>query len=419
MQIPTSLALSALAGALVLAAGCSSTASAEEREDSVPWLVRHGRYKEAVELSAERHQSRPDDREAAEEHRMASVAWYMERGRRLAFEGHNEEALQAFAEAQAIAPNEAQVDVWIGATRERLADVWLMRGLERHNDEDLEGAIAAYERGLSYMPAHKSTRESLARALLQQNYRRGMGEEYYDGGVRALDRYFLHEAHSLFTYVLKYEPKNSRAHERGDQTEELLAAERATMATELEARGEYSAARNEFRLALLLAPELQAAQEGLERMKLEEQAAELLRECDRLALQGRFEEAEQRLGRARELSKRQAAEIEEHAAALHQSQLEKLYEAARTLESDWRYEEAVVAYGELLGREPYFRDAIARRDTLSSYVEQAAELYARYSAAKTDEERLSALRQIAVFWPEYRDVRLRLAELEGEPPDGG
>jgi tetratricopeptide (TPR) repeat protein len=418
MPIHKLVAFPALAAALGLAAACSSTGSSED-EDSVPWLVRHGRYAEAVELAAARHERHPDDAALADEHRLASVAWYMERGRRLAFEGYNEEALEAFEEAKAIAPDEPQIDVWIGASRERMADEWLARGLERHNDDDLEAAITSYERALSYVPDHKPTRETLARALLQQNFRRGMGEEYYDGGVRALDRYFLHEAHSLFTYVLKYEPTNERATERGDQTQELLAAERATMAAELEALGEYAAARNEFRLALLLAPELQAAQEGLERMQREEKAAELLRECDRLALQGRFDEAQQRLDQARDVTERQVTEIDEHATALHQSRLAKLYEAARTLESDWRYEEAVGAYDKLLEREPYFRDAIARRDTLQSYVEQAGELYGRYQAATTDEERLAMLRQIAVFWPEYRDVRLRLAELEGAPPDGG
>jgi tetratricopeptide (TPR) repeat protein len=418
MQIPAALSFPALVALLGLAAACSSTRDTEG-DDSVPWLVRHGRYQEAVELAAERAERDPDDPETVEDHRLASAAWHMDRGRRLAFEGRNEEALVAFAEAKAIAPEQVVIDVWIGAARERLADTWLERGLERHNAEDLEGAVECYEKALALVPDHDPTRETLARALLQQNFRRGMGEEYYDDGVRALDRYFLHEAHSLFTYVLKYEPKNDRAHERGDQTQELLAAERATMAAELEERGDYAASRNEFRLALLLAPQLEAAQEGLERMQREEKAAELLRECDRLALQGRFEEAEQRLAQASELSERQTEEIEAHRTDLHQARLERLYEDARTLESDWRYEEAVAAYGKLLEREPFFRDAIARRDTLQSYVEQAAELYAKYEAAASDEERLTYLRQIAVFWPEYRDVKLRLSQLEGTAPDGG
>jgi tetratricopeptide (TPR) repeat protein len=417
MTHPSARSRTALVALLALAAACSSTGTTEGKE-SVPWLVRHGRYEEAVKLAAERCEEDPNDQHAIDEHRMASAAWYMERGRRLAFENQNEEALEAFDEAKALAPEEPVVDVWIHATSDRLADQWLESGLEAHNSNDLDGAIADYEKALSYVPDHEPTRETLARALLQQNYRRGMGQDYYDDGVRALDRYYLHEAHSLFTYVLKYEPKSGRAQEREDQTQELLAAERATMAAELEAQGEYSAARNEYRLALLLAPELAAAREGLERMQREEQAADLLRESDRLGLQGKFDEADQRLDQAGEISERQRPEVDAHRASLHDARLERMYEAARTLESDWSYEEAVAAYDKLLDREPFFRDAIARRDTLRSYVEQAAELYAKYEAAGSAEERLTYLRQIAVFWPEYRDVKLRLAELESAAPGG-
>lgn len=405
----------ALLPVLLLLPACAS-AGKDESERSVAWLVRHGRYDEAVELAARDAEQNPQDEQAREAHRLASTAWLLERGRRLAFEGRNQEALDAFREAERISPDSEVVADWLGATRERLADQWFERGLTAHNAEDFEQAIAAYETVLSLQPDHELARETLARALLQQNYRQGMGKEYYDGGVRALDRYFLHEARSLFTYVLKYDSENDRATRRGEQARELLAAERAAMAAEFEDQGEYAASRNEYRLALLLDPDLGPAADGLERMQREEGVAELLREAERLFLKARFEEAEERLDEAAVLTHRQGPEIEEYRSKLVEARLEGLYDAARTLESDWRYVEAVAAYGRLLEREPFYRDAIARRDTLQSYVEQADEIYAAYQKAESDEERLGFLRQIAVFWPEYRDVRLKLAELESEQP---
>jgi len=402
---------------LFLLPACAGSGAAED-EDSVAWLVRHGRFDEAVERAASERERRPEDAQAIEDHRMASTAWLLERGRRLYFAGRYEEALEVFHQARQTAPEHEVVQGWIDTTLDRLADQCLERGLEQHNRDDVEGAIASYERALSYRPQHALVRESLARALLQQNFRQGMGKEYYDDGVRALDRYFLHEARSLFSYVLKYEPKNERASQRGDQTQELLAVERATVAAELEDKREFSAARNEYRLALLLDPDLEQARRGLENMTREERVAELLRESERLFLKQRFDEATQRLDEAQRSTDRQGPEIEARRAELHQAQLEGLYQDARTLESDWRYEEAVAAYARLLEREPFFRDAIARKDTLESYVIQAEELYQRYEAAADDEQRLGLLRQIAVFWPEYRDVRRRLTELEGPQPDG-
>lgn len=406
--------MSALA-LLALSAACAGTGEARAERGSVPWLVAHGRYKEAVELAAERRERRPQDERALEEHRLASTAWLLERGRRLYFEGRDEEALEVFREAQAIAPASSPTEDWIGATLDKLAARWFEVGLELHVELRLDEAVEAYERALSYRPGHRQTREALARVLVQQNYRAGMGTEYYDEGIVALDRYFLHEANARFAYALKYQPRNERAERRGEQTQGLLASQRAALAEGLEEAGVFAAARNEYRLALLLEPQLEVARRGLERMQREERVAERLREAERLLLRGRFDEAEAEIAAARSSTERQAEACEAMQLEVQEARLAVLYDEARTLESDWRYAEAVEAYDRLLEAAPFYRDAIARRDTLDSYVREAEAIYARYEATQSDAERRDLLLQIAVFWPEYRDVSLRLAELSREP----
>ncbi len=407
-------------GALVLLLGaCSSTgaSSEQESEDDVNWLVAHGRYDEAVELASERSERRPQDQEAKEVHRLASTAWLLERGRRLYFEGRDAEALSVFREAQRIAPPGSPADGWIEVTLDRLARRRFEQGLELHTGEDLDGAIALYEQALSFRPDYAQVREVLARALVQQNHRLGMGAEYYDDGILALDRYFLHEARTMFTYVLKYEPGNERAERRGQDTQVLLASERAALATALEEQANFAAARNEYRLALLLDPDLPEAHSGLERTQREEQAAEKLREAERLLLKQRFDAAEALLEQSRGLTERQGDDFQALSAAIQEGRLVALYQQARTLESDGRYAEAVEAYGRLLDKAPFYRDTIARKDTLESFVREAEEIYARYEAAASDAERLTFLQQIAVFWPEYRDVQLLLAQLgQSAPP---
>lgn len=403
--------------ALALAA-CSSTPE-EPRggdEEDVNWLVTHGRYDEAVERAAERSADRPGDEEAEELHRLASTAWLLERGRRLYFEGRDQEALEVFREAQRIAPPRSPADAWIEMTLDRLADRRLEQGLERHNDDDLDAAIALYEQALSFRPAHPQAREVLARALVQKNHRLGMSAEYYDDGIRALDRYFLYQARTLFDYVLKYEPGNDRAERRGQDAQALLGSDRAALAAGLEEDGNFAGARNEYRLALLLDPNLTEARLGLERTQREEQASEKLREAERLLLKQRFDAAEELLEQSRVLTERQGDAFDRLAEAIQEGRLATLYEQARTLESDGRYVEAVEAFERLLQKAPFFRDAIARKDTLESFVSEADEIYARYEAAASDPERLALLQQIAVFWPEYRDVRSRLAQLSGEAP---
>lgn len=403
----------ALAGLLLTALGCASSGPDMGTEPgSVAWLVQQQRYDEAVTKAAQASAENPDDPERQADHRRASVAWLIQRGRDVFFEGRSAEALEHFLEAEAIEPFEPAVQDWIQAAQARLADEAYGRGLTAHVDADFETAVAQYEAALEFQPGHARARAGLARVLVQQNYRRGMGKDYYDDGIVALDRYFLYEASTLFSHVLKYEPGNERAEQRGVRAQALLAEERAALALGLEEAGSFAAARNEYRLALLLDDELELAQLGLVRMKREEQVAERLREAGRMLLREQFDEAEavldEQLGSTDRQGDAIAALREEIAAA----RLETVYDAARTLESDGRYAEAVEVYDGLLATATFYKDALARRDTLTGFLRDAEALYARFEAASDAAERLALLRQIAVFWPEYRDVRARLAELE-------
>lgn len=402
-----------LACALLLALGCASSRSDDgPPKGSVAWLVQQQRYDEAVRKAAQAAEKSPDDERAVREHRMASVAWLLDRGRDEYLSGDTQGALELFAEAEAIEPFEPAVLDWVLACHGRLADEAYARGLTLHVDADFPAAAAEYESALEHDPEHTGARSALARLLVQQNYRSGMGKEYYDEGIVALDRLFLYEANTYFAYVLKYQPDNARAEQRGEHAQEQLAEQRAAVALGLEEEGQYAASRNEYRLALLLDPDLDLAQLGLERMKREEAVAERIREARRLLLRERFDAADELLESQLSETERQQAEIEAVREEVVQARLEAQYRVARTMESDWRYGDAVEAYDRLLEATPFYKDALARRDTLKGFVRDAEDLYARYEAAGTDEERAALLRQISIFWPEYRDVRERLEELE-------
>jgi tetratricopeptide (TPR) repeat protein len=400
--------------AAALTLGCASSQADKGglKKDSVAWLVQHERYEEAVNLAAKLSAEKPEDAGRADEHRLASAALLMARGRDEFFAGRYNEALELFRYAADIAPESPATQDWIYASQESLADRAFIAGLEAHNDDDFEKAMAFYEEALSYEPDHVLARATLARALLQQNYRRGMGLDYYDDGILALDRYFLHQANSLFAYVLKYEPDHERAELRAEQAQDQLASERARVALDLEESGQFAAARNEFRLALILDPDLELAKLGFERMRREEQVSEKLREADRLRLQQRFDQAQALLEGLRGQTERQTEDIEQLLVQVAEARLETLYIAARALESDFRFEEAVGAYTRLLEQTTFYKDAHTRRDTLSAYVSEAAQLYVRFEASADPAEQLALLRQIAEFWPEYRDVRSRLAQME-------
>ena len=407
MKIAQTTALLSLA---LLTLGACQTTREDERDRGVPALLREGRYARALEQAEREHRRRPDDPEAEDEYRLASTAVLLERGRRTLFEGNNTEALELFLEAKRLAPEQPVIDDWIYNVRQKLALHWQRQGMVAQADGDLNLAVEHFNKSLEYLPDFERSRAALMRVLLQLNYRAGLGEKYYEEGVRDLHEHLLEEADFGFSAALKYSPDSERAGKRLERTRTQLAEERATIAVQLELAGAYAAARNEFRVALLLDEDCELALEGLARAEREAEAAEYLREADRRILRKEYDLAREALEAGRALSEFQQPAFDDLEQAIAGAMHSDLYQEARTLESDEQYEAAVAAYADLLEQATYFEDAITRKSTLEDYIEDAERLYAKAEAAGSIEEQLGYLRQIAVFWPDYRDVAERLGE---------
>ena len=398
-----------------LATGCESFRTPgdirgriEQPEKDVAYKVRRGMFLEAVFEAERLHRENPGDPEAEETYRLASAAWWLEQGRRELFENRDQEALEMFLQAREIAPEQELIQEWIDVASHQLAITWHDRGIAWHLGQDLKKARACYELALECEPGHARARASLFRVLLQMTYREGMSLEYYDQGVRAYHDLMLNEADQYFSYSTKYDPKNERAIERRQLTRTELARQRVYLALRHEAEGRYAGARNEFRMALLLDDDLQEALDGFDRTGREAEASVQIREAERKVLRREYPAAEAALDKGRQLTLRQGEALDAIIEEIAEARLADKYLVARTLESDQQFVDAVAAYDELLAEAPYFRDAITRRDTLQSYVDEADELYARALAAATEEERTALLLRIDVFWPDYADVRARL-----------
>lgn len=408
--------------ALLLAGACQSQRS-RSAADQVDWLVRHGRFEEAVRLASDEASKQPDDAQAGEVWRLASVAWHLETGRRLSFEGKDLEALAEFEAASRLAPESPQTKAWHAATLDKLAGRWVDQAVAAHAADELDEAVRCYEMAMTFRAGHRTASEGLARALLQLNYRRGMGESYYERGIKALSDFWLEQAAHHFSSTLKYET-HERAERRRTETATMRAENRALLAADLEEAGQFAAARNEYRIATLFDPEHQAALAGLERTKVEERASEFLREADRRMLKGDFDGAQKALDEGAAITQRQATLFGSERDRLTEARLGARYEAARTIESDHRYDEAITAYDELLAAAPqgYFRDVIARRDALVDSVQRAQALYDEALASNDLTRRISLLRQVLLVHPEFKDTRARLGEAEKalvvEPTDG-
>ena len=400
--------------ALAAGAGCAvapKTPAEQVRED-----VYHGQYEKAVRDASALREEHPDDPSLEALHREASVAWYLEQGRRATFQDHDLDALAIFRQAQELDPESAEVKSWIGKTTRKLSRTWLERGLELHASGKLVEAVEAYEKALEFVPGDPSALNGLGEATIQINYREGMGKQYFEDGIRALSSYWLDQARSRFAYSDKYEPDSAKTKQRASQVDTLLAQQRVTVAKGIEESRRFGAARNEYRLAVALDPQNADAKAGFDRCTNESKAAKLLDEARMDIVRMRLDHALELIAEGEPLTVAQKEHFEGARAAIEQTRLERIYQEALTLERDLQYEAAIERYGVLLGQTEYYKDAITRKDTLQEYVRLAADLYAQAQNAANDAERLDDLRKIRVFWPEYKDIAAQIQALEPPAP---
>jgi tetratricopeptide (TPR) repeat protein len=409
---PSNLLLRAWALALLLSA-CASTHLSGDA--AVRDLVNHGRYDEAVREADRLRREHPGDAEFEALHREATVAWMLAQGREETLKDNDLEALGLFHQALQIDPDSVETAMWIDKTVRKMSQIWLERGLELHASGKLEEAIEAYSKALEYVPGDLSALNGLGEAVIQVNYREGMGKEYFDEGLAALSDYWLERAKSRFSYSEKYKPGEEKTGQRSSQVDALIAQQRVTVALGIEASGRFAAARNEFRLALALDPESQEAKDGFERCDKESKAFALLAQAKMEIVRGRMEHALALIEEGEGLTTAQKELFQGARDQIEQRGYEEIYQLGLARERELEYDAAVATYSDLLSKAEYYKDTLARKDMLVEYIRLAAELYAQAQAATDEQTKIEALNKISVFWPEYKDVAEQLQRLVETP----
>ncbi len=405
---PRLLGASVLLGLL---ASCASDSAGRVRAD-VDDKIGHGEFGAALMEAAKFHKENPDNEVARDLHRKARGAWLLNKGRDLTFMDKDDEALEIFREVRDLVPEMEQAQQWVTKTENKLGTHWTNIGLELHAADNLPAAMEAYNKALSYLPDDVSATSGLATARFLSDYREGVGSGYYTNGVRALSEYYLQQASNAFEKVLKYKEKDRQSTERRNQVQVMLAEQRVHLATELEAEGLYGAARHEFKMAIDLDPDNSKAVEGEARASKEAQAKILLSNAEMQVLRGKFDEARAMLAEGAELSEVQDELFEGALAGIDSAIHEQMYVGALDLYRDGDYQGAVDAFDELLKVTDYYKDTRTRRDNLAGDIQSAQERYDLAMKAETDEERLRYLREIEVFWTNYKDIQAQIHRLD-------
>jgi tetratricopeptide (TPR) repeat protein len=400
--------------ALLLAlAACRNTET--QRENKVVLAARAGRFEEAIEEARQLVEQNPGDPLLEALYLDARVAAILARGRDQVFAGELDQALRSFESARELAPGHPMVLAWIEKTKKQLATFWLDRAAENTGPEKLDRAEAAYELVLKHDPENPYAREGLAHVLLLMNYRAGQSKTYFDDGIASFRDLRLQNALRSFEVSRRYR-ENDPALTRGEEVAAMIIEERLAQARALEAEGHFFAARNEYRLVLLLDPEHVDGRAGFDRMDRETRATAALHEADMEIRRGELAAAQETLAEAEVLTEAQRDDLSLLSSGIEEKRLADLYQEALRLTDDYRYPEAVAVYETLLASAPDYKDAAQNKRTIEEFISLAEEFYAKAGAAKSDEEKELQLRQVLVIWPEYKDAAAQLAEIVKRKP---
>ncbi len=408
-RLPPSL-VGLFLGLVVAAAPACQTPETQSERDVV-LSIQHGRYAEALEDARRLAEQNPGDARTQALHLDAQVAFILDRGREHVFHGDLARALEYFEEAEALVPEHPTVTSWIGKTRAQLAVQWLDAAADNTGPEGMEQAELCFEKVLQYDPDNPDAKRGLSQLLLLENYRAGLSKTYFDDGLSSFRELLLEQARRAFQISRRY-AENEPATMRAGQVEEMMAEERLGQAQRLEAEGLYFAARNEYRLVLLIDPAHVEGRAGLDRMDREARATHTLAEADMAIRRGELETAAQTLAQAEALTDVQTDEVSLLLSDIEEKRLEDLYLSARNLTDDYRYPEAVQAFEELLALAPEYKDAALRNATVEEFIHLTEEFYALAVEAADDAVAEGHLRAIQIMWPEYEDVGERLQAIE-------
>jgi tetratricopeptide (TPR) repeat protein len=390
--------------------------------DEVHLLVASGEYTAAVEAAQARVSADPNSAKARDEHRLASVAMLLDWGRQLSFLGYDEEALEAFGQARALAqspefeagssagesglariPNQPQQ--WIDKTRAKIAADWMSRGEQLLVSGDLGEASDAFGMAAEYdssLPGLQAAGASIEKRL---EFHADLAEVYYNEGISQLRKGDLDVARSRFSYSDKYSHGEGRAKERLSEVQGELARRHVALAETLESTGFFSAARVEYLTALDSDPGSAEALVGLERMHSEAKAFETLKRGEMWVLREDWEQAKEVLLAGREQTQMQKEAFDQVLTQLEDARIAEKYELALNLEHDFRFNGAIVQYEEILDDRDFFLDSRARLDTLREKVERVETLYKAQGTEQDSQERQRLLKEIESLWPDYKDIQ--------------
>jgi tetratricopeptide (TPR) repeat protein len=382
-------------------------------------------YQAFLILEESRNPDQPDD-ELEREYWRARLFYLLDLGQELVFENREAEAIEELQKALALDPDNEVALEWIAKSRSKLADRARVAGDAERVQGHLDLALGYYQEALRHVSDHTLGLAGLrlVEEAYEQKERRAKDEHMQ--GVRAMfDRRYNEVLHHE-TIALEHDPSHDDARALHARVIAVIADEQYDRARRVEEDRKYGAALMEYLMVQELVPDYPGLEQQIEHMKNEVAAEALIRKAEMVIRRAQYQaeevvrremfaEASKLLNEAFQTSISDQATISELMVIAREKEYETHYYAAKDLELQSKFEDAVEAYKVIDGEWPDgFMDVKARVTDLEEAIAQAEQAYATGQEAERQgdiEAALEAYRYALLFYPRYRDLEEKIKAL--------
>ena len=396
-------------------------------------FYQRGDYYQAYQAITKAREAAGEDPDVDRAYWQIRQGYLMAEAQRMVFANRELEALELIEKVLALHPDSRIAQRWKAKALDKLAQRSVHAGDLLLAENDLQGALFAYDRALGYDPGNQLAREGLDRLGATWSERQAEAHEHYIDGIRALGEHAYRRTDYHLGIALTKDPDLSEARDPADLAIRQLLAERMADARRMEASGAYAPAVRQYEEIAVASPGFPEVDERLALARRELEAMALADQGEIEVYRGNFAKGRELLTQAFELSSRQRDEIGERLLVARERETEHQYLAAKDLELQRRLDVAVDAFRTLEKDMPGYRDVRARIADLELRIEEAAKAYQAGIDAIADgdiDEAIDQLTDAQLFWPGYRDAQARLEALRlqrdaergrqpEQPPDGG
>lgn len=406
--------------------GCGSQHDAIQESRS---YFEQGNYYQAyVVLEESRNPDQPDE-ELEREYWQARLLYLLNQGQELVFLNREAEAIEELQKALALNPDNQVALEWIAKARLKLADRARTAGDAQRVQGKLDLALGYYQEALRHVSDHALGLEGLRRIEKAYEERARRAKDEHMQAVRAMfDRRYNEVLHHE-TIALEHDPSHEDARALHERVIVVIAEEQYARARKVEEDRKYGAALMEYTMVREMVPDYPGLEEHIEHMKKEVDAEALIREAEMVIRRAQYQaeedvrremfaDASKLLQEAFQLSISQQATISEYMVIAREKEYETHYYAAKDLELQSKFEEAVEAYKAIDGEWPDgFMDVKARVTDLEEAIAQAEQAYATGQEAEREGDikaALEAYRYALLFYPRYKDLEEKIKALSAD-----